>query len=184
MAKEIEQEQSFYQRHYGKMWLLGTLAFTTAAFFTIWATAGMSLPFIATTAGKIGLDFGFLSTLSVPAASAVGASIVTGATFVSVVAARLTSSIVSSIFRGLSRCFCRNKQEETTQGDDQQDETLDSHVGLRRSLGGQPEEGKLVTFKQEEDVTPVNDKVLEETPEPVTTQPEGDEIVSSNTISV
>lgn len=91
------------------LWLAGIILFALAAFALIYFTAGTSLPFIATAAAKVGLDFGFMAGLSTVAASAVAASIVTGATLLTFAAVKTVSWIAKGIFKLL--CCCRSSSE-------------------------------------------------------------------------
>lgn len=106
----------FYQRHKAAVWVAATAAAAVGLFFLIWATAGTSLPFIAAAGAKIGLNLGFLSTWSVPAASAAAAAIVSGAGFTAAVITSITVGLASKASSFFKCCFCKNK-EDTPDGE-------------------------------------------------------------------
>lgn len=108
----------FYQRHKAAFWVAGTAAAAVGLFFIIWATAGTSLPFIAAAGAKIGLNLGFLSTWSVPAASAAAAAIVSGAGFTAAVITSITLGLANKARSFFKCCFCQPKNKEDTPDDD------------------------------------------------------------------
>lgn len=142
----------FYERHKGKIWFLGFTVFAVGSFFLIWATAGTSLPIVAAIGAKIGLNLGFLSTWSVPFASAAAATLVTGATFLTAVVASIATSVLSKLYSCIKCSHCSNTGE-----DDLATLTSDrgSHAKMQRA--GMTPNGKEVMMRERETRAKPND---------------------------
>lgn len=94
-----EKQPGFFARHQRAFYFLGFALFVTAVALSIYFTGGTTIPFIMTAGAKVGLNFGFLATMSPAAAVATSTAIVTGFTLASVAAIGLLAKMMKAIFK-------------------------------------------------------------------------------------
>ncbi len=136
--------KNYYQDHRLQVKVFALLLLLFLLFLLLYATVGTSIPLFIAASSKVGLGFGFLTTISTPAASFISALSIIGLTYAVVEACLL----LKAVFKNLGSCLFKRKAPALvpdTIGDDEERSTR--HHSTTRMLSRMSSTANLETLE-------------------------------------